>query len=141
MGQHLRQELNVMNFEHFLNLQNSKSYFHKFAIISYCMIKIRTCVANFSSCNLELEKVFHDVFGVDDIHIGGYDTLSTIACYVQILEDTSWFLNVPMKFFFNSSFFLQISVFFYVKKNLIPTFAIVFISCTNLNFLRSLIFY
>ena len=90
------QELNVLTFEHFLNLQTVKAYFRLINSESYCMIGLRTYMAHFSSCKLELDKVFHDVYEVDDFHNNDYDALLSRAYYVQAREEASWFTGLPL---------------------------------------------
>ena len=53
-------------------------------------------MARFSSFKLELDKVFHDVYEVDDFHNNDYDALLSRAYYVQAREEASWFTGLPL---------------------------------------------
>ena len=47
-------------------------------------------MAHKSWCKLELDKVFHDVYEVNDVHNNDYDALLSRAYYVQARGKASW---------------------------------------------------
>ena len=77
------------------------------------MIGLVTYMTHFYSCKLELDKVFHDVQEVDDVHNNDNDALLSRACHVQAHEEVSWFtgLSLQFKFFLVLFFFSNMCTF------------------------------
>ena len=53
-------------------------------------------MSHFSSYTLELDKVFHDVYEIDDVHNNDFDALLLRAYYVQAREEALWFIVLPL---------------------------------------------
>ena len=77
------------------------------------MIGSRTYMAQVISYKLELEKVFHDLYEVNDVHNNDYNAMLSRAYYVQAREEASWFIDLPLylKFLFLVIFFSNMCTF------------------------------